>query len=76
MAQLFQAMLLEPWMSRTGDRTMKVVSAKANQNDLVCMRGLLEAGKVIPVIDKRYPLNEAPEASGILEKDTLEEKSS
>jgi NADPH:quinone reductase-like Zn-dependent oxidoreductase len=61
-AQMFQAMLLGPWMSRTGGKKMGGVSAKPNQKDLVIIKELLEAGKVVPVIDKRYPLSEAAEA--------------
>ena len=61
-AQIFQAMLLGPWMSITGDKKMGGVSAKPNQKDLAFMKELLEAGKVVPVIDKRYPLSEAAEA--------------
>jgi len=38
------------------------VSAKASQNDLAILKELLEAGKVIPVIDRRYTLDEAAEA--------------
>ncbi len=36
--------------------------AQPNQKDLVFMKELLEAGKVVPVIDRRYPLNEVAEA--------------
>jgi hypothetical protein len=35
---------------------------------------LLEAGKIVPAIDKRYPLNKSPKRSDILEQDTPEEK--
>jgi NADPH:quinone reductase-like Zn-dependent oxidoreductase len=38
------------------------VSAKRSQKDLVILKEFLEAGKLVPVIDKRYPLNEAAEA--------------
>jgi len=33
-----------------------------NQKNLVFMKELLEAGKVVPVIDRRYPLSEVAEA--------------
>ena len=60
--QIFQAMLLGPWMSKNGGKKMGNVSAKQNQKDLVFMKELLEAGKVVPVIDRRYPLSETAEA--------------
>jgi NADPH:quinone reductase-like Zn-dependent oxidoreductase len=60
--QIFQAMLLGPWMSESGGKKMGGVSATANQKDLVMLKGLLEVGKVVPVIDKRYLLSEVPEA--------------
>jgi NADPH:quinone reductase-like Zn-dependent oxidoreductase len=61
-AQMFQALLLGAWMSETGGRKMTTVSAKPNQQDLAFMKGLIEADKVKPVIDRRYPLSEASEA--------------
>jgi NADPH:quinone reductase-like Zn-dependent oxidoreductase len=61
-AQIFQAMLLGPWMSMIGNKKMGGVSATASQKDLIIMKELLEAGKVVPVIDKRYPLSEVAEA--------------
>ncbi len=62
MAQIFQAMLLGSWMSETGGKKMGGVSAKRNQKDLAFLKELVEAGKVVPVIDRRYPLSEAVEA--------------
>ena len=41
---------------------MKTVSAKINQADLVFLKELLEAGNVVPIIDRIYPLIEAKEA--------------
>jgi len=61
-AQMFQAMLLGPWISMAGSKKMGGVSAKVSQKDLVFIRELLEAGKVRPVIDRRYPLSEVPDA--------------
>ena len=60
--QLFQALLLGPWLSLTGGRKMLAVSSKPNQKDLLFLKELLEIGKINPVIDKRYPLNEVPDA--------------
>ena len=62
LTQIFQAMLLGSWMFRTGGKKMGRVSAKPNQKDLVFMRELLEAGKVVPVIDRRYSLSETAAA--------------
>jgi len=62
MAQIFQSMLMGSIMSETDGRKMAGVSAKRNQNDLVFIKELFEAGKVKSVIDRWYPLNEAAEA--------------
>jgi len=67
-AQMFQAMLLGPWISMTGSKKMCALMAKANPKDLVFMKELLEAGKVKPVIDRRYPLSEAADALRYLEE--------
>ncbi len=61
-AQIFQALLLGPWMSMTGSKKMGALSAKPDQEDLVFVKELVEAGKVMPVIDRRYPLSEVGEA--------------
>ena len=42
--------------------------AHLGKDDLIVLRELLEAGKVVPVIDRRYPLKEVPEAIRYLEK--------
>jgi NADPH:quinone reductase-like Zn-dependent oxidoreductase len=62
MAQIFQSMLMGSWMSETGGRKMGGVSAKRSQKDLAILKELLEAGKVVPVIDRRYTLSKAAEA--------------
>jgi NADPH:quinone reductase-like Zn-dependent oxidoreductase len=61
-ALIFQVMLLGPFISMTGNKKMVILMAKANIEDLVFLKELLEAGKVVPVIDRRYPLSEVPDA--------------
>ena len=68
MAQTFQGMLLGPIISMTGSKTMGNMLVKPNKNDLIFMKELLEAGKVVPVIDRRYPLGEVPEAFRYVEE--------
>ena len=62
MAQIFQSMLMGSRMSEKGGRTMRGVNAKRNQNDLVFIKELFEAGKIKSVIDRRYPFSETAEA--------------
>ena len=40
--------------------------AKLNKDDLVVLGELLEAGHVTPVIERRYPMSEVPEALGYI----------
>jgi NADPH:quinone reductase-like Zn-dependent oxidoreductase len=60
--QIFEAMLLGSWLSGKDGRKLGGVSAHIDQKDLLTLKELLEAGKIVPAIDKRYPLNEVPEA--------------
>lgn len=60
-AQMFQALLIGPWMS-TGDRKMGHLTAKSNQRDLLTLKEYLEAGQITPVIDRCYPISETAEA--------------
>jgi len=67
MTQFYQAMLLGPWISMTSNQKMGLMMVKPNQPDLVFLSELLEAGKIRPVIDKQYPLDEVPAAIQYLE---------
>jgi NADPH:quinone reductase-like Zn-dependent oxidoreductase len=66
-AQMFQAMLLGPWRSRKGGQKMGNLLMKPNQRDLIFMKELIEAGKVKPVIDRRFPLRDVADAIRYLE---------
>jgi NADPH:quinone reductase-like Zn-dependent oxidoreductase len=66
--QIFQAMLLAPLLSRIGSKKACFLIANINQKDLISLKDLLEAGKLVPVIDRRYPLSDAAEALRYLEE--------
>ncbi|MGO8950337.1 MAG: NAD(P)-dependent alcohol dehydrogenase [Ktedonobacterales bacterium] len=61
-AQMFQSMFLGPWISLIGNKQVRGYMTRITQEDLVLMHVLLEAGKVVPVIDRHYPLGEVAEA--------------
>jgi len=67
-AQIFQAMLLGPILSLIGSRKMGFVAAKMTTKDLTFLANLVETGKVVPIIDKRYPLGDVAEALRYLEE--------
>jgi NADPH:quinone reductase-like Zn-dependent oxidoreductase len=68
-AQILQAMFLGPLISMTGSKKMGTVMWKPNKKeDLVFIKDLFEAGKVVPVIDRRYPLSEVAEALRYLDE--------
>ena len=67
--RLFEHMVLGPLSSKIGHKKAGLMGmAKVNQKDLVYLKELLEAGKVVPVIDRRYPLRETAEAIQYLEE--------
>jgi NADPH:quinone reductase-like Zn-dependent oxidoreductase len=66
--QFFEALLLGPWMSMAGSKKMGTLSAKANQKDLAFIKELLEAGKVVPVVERCYPLSETADAIRYVEQ--------
>ncbi len=55
-------------LSRFVSQDMGMLMAKVNKDDLTILRDLIQAGKVTPVIDRRYTLVEAPAAIRYLEE--------
>jgi len=41
---------------------MRILVVPQNRKDLIAITELCEAGKIVPVIDRRYQLSEVPEA--------------
>src|SRR6202035_3612125 len=66
--QILQLLFLGPLISRTGSKKISNSTAKIKKDDLDALKELLEAGKVVPVIDRRYPFREIPEALRYLEE--------
>lgn len=61
-AQMTQAMLQGPLVSLMGSQKMGNLMAKPNQKDLMLIKEWLEAGKIVPVIDRCFPLAETAQA--------------
>ena len=61
--QILRAPILSPLVSQT----LRPLTSKERSEDLVVLKELIEAGKLTPVIDRTYPLGEAPEAIRHLE---------
>ena len=51
-ASLFVSQRVRPFVS------------SSNNKDLLVLKGLIESGRVTPVIDRTYPMSETPEAIG------------
>lgn len=68
MSHLFDHMVLGPLRSRFSSRKVgPMKTVQTNKPDLLFLKSLLEAGKVVPVIDRRYPFSETAEAIRYLE---------
>jgi len=61
--RLLEVIVLSPFVSQH----MGMMLAETNQADLTALCDLMQAGKVTPVIDRRYKLSEVPEAIRYLE---------
>lgn len=56
------SLFLGPLISLFGKKKVCSLICKAGKKDLIFMKELVEAGKVVPVIGKRYPLSEVAAA--------------
>jgi len=70
----FRGVLRAPLVSLFVGQRLRGLNSKVKQQDLVALRELIEAGKVVPVIDRTFPLSEAPQAIRYLEEGHLKGK--
>jgi NADPH:quinone reductase-like Zn-dependent oxidoreductase len=61
-ASMFQALLLGSRIGRAEGQNLRLLVVQRSREALVSITELCEAGKIVPAIDRRYPLSEVPEA--------------
>lgn len=61
-ATLFQILLFGPWIKRATGKNLRLLVVPQNRKDLLAITELCETGKIIPVIDRQFPLSETAEA--------------
>ena len=61
-ATFLQFFLFGPWIKRNSGKKVRLLAVQRNRQDLEYITELCVTGKIIPYIDKRYPLNEVPQA--------------
>ncbi len=69
LATFLQVVILGTLISRIGSKKIGLNAYDSNnKEDLAFLEELFKVGKVVPVIDRRYPLSEIPEAFRYLEE--------
>jgi NADPH:quinone reductase-like Zn-dependent oxidoreductase len=67
MVRMFRVVVRGKLASQTASKKVGMMMMRPTQEDRLLLRALLEAGTIVPVIDRRYPLAEVPEAIRYLE---------
>ena len=61
-ATFLQFFLFGPWIRRKSGKRVRLLAVQRNRKDLESITELCSSGKIVPVIDKVYPLSEVPDA--------------
>src|SRR5262252_7771419 len=61
-ATLLPILLLGPGIRRATGKHIRILGVQRTQHDLLAIAELCAAGTIVPVIDRRYPLREVPDA--------------
>ncbi len=64
---MVQVLLMGRWLGRSGRRACSF-TARARREDLVWLAGMVDDGKLRPVLDRSYALEEVPEAMAYVEE--------
>jgi NADPH:quinone reductase-like Zn-dependent oxidoreductase len=64
----FRGILRGPLLSLFVGQRLRGLVSKVKREDLQTLSELIGAGKVVPVVDRTYPLIEAPDAIRYLER--------
>ncbi len=68
MGKMLSQVIQSPFVSRkTGKKIHAASSEKPNKHDIESLKDLLESKKIVPAIDRNYPLAQLPEAVAYLE---------
>jgi NADPH:quinone reductase-like Zn-dependent oxidoreductase len=62
LSHMVRSAVLGAWASRTGSQQFVRFLARLSRPDLDLLAGLLDAGKIVPVLDRCYPLRQAGDA--------------
>ncbi len=66
--RILLSLVLNPLIALMAKRKLVSFMARIKQSDLEFLKELLESGKIVPVIEQKFPLSEVPEAIRHVEK--------
>ena len=67
-ASILLSLIINPLISKIKGRKVVSFMTDMNRTDLAFLKELLEAGKIVPVIDRKYSLSDAPQAIRYVEE--------